>query len=90
MYNYKNKLLYSAKSRNNIKNGRLKYYICREFDGKNLYIEKIKSPPTDMAMSNSGTERFKWYVHNLDILAEKYKIVTINNELDSEDNGDAN
>lgn len=90
MYNYANKLLYSAKNRNNIKNGRLKYYICREFDGKNLYIEKIKSPPTDMAMSNSGTERFKWYVHNLDILAEKYKIVTINNELDSEDNGDAN
>lgn len=83
MYNYANKLLYSAKNRNNIKNGRLKYYICREFDGKNLYIEKIKSPPPNMAFSTSGRERFSWYVYNLDILAEKYKIIVIDNELDS-------
>lgn len=90
MYNYTNKLLYSAKNRNNIKNGRLKYYICREFDGKNLYIEKIKSPPMNMAISNSKIERLYWYIHNLDILAEKYKIIVIDNELDSEDNNNGN
>lgn len=90
MYNYTNKLLYSANNRNNIKNGKLKYYICREFDGKNLYIKKIKSPPMNMAITNSGRERFCWYVYNLDILAEKYKIIVIDNELDSEDNKDEN
>ncbi len=80
MYNYKSKLLYSAKNRNKRKDGRLRYYICREFDGENLFVEKIKSPPADMAISNSGRERFQWYVHNLDILAEKYNIIMIKNE----------
>ena len=89
MYNYADKLLYSAKNRNNKKNGRLKYYICREFDGKNLYIEKIKSPPMNMAISNSKIERLYWYIHNLDILAEKYNIIMINKP-DSEDNGNGN
>ena len=69
MYDYTNTLLYSAKSRNKIKNGKLKYFICRDFDGKNLFIEKIKSPPADMAIANSGIERFRWNVLNLDILA---------------------
>lgn len=90
MYDYTNTLLYSAQSRNKIKNGKLKYFICRDFDGKNLFIERIKSPPSDMAISNSGIERFRWNVHNLDILAEKYKIIMVKNKPDSEDNGDGN
>ena len=52
MYDYTNKLLYSAQSHNKIKNGKLKYFICRDFDGDNLFVEKIKSPPADMAISN--------------------------------------
>ena len=90
MYDYTNTLLYSAKSRNKIKNGKLKYFICRDFDGENLFVEKIKSPPADMAISNSGIERFRWNVLNLDILAEKYKIIMVKNKPDSEDNGDGN
>ena len=90
MYNYTNKLLYSSKSRNKRKDGKLRYYICREFDGENLFVEKIKSPPADMAFSNSGSERFQWYIHNLDILAEKYKIIMVKNEPDSKDNGNGN
>lgn len=90
MYNYTNKLLYSAKNRNKRKEGKLKYFICREFDGKNLFIERIKSPPADMAIANSGIERFQWNVLNLDILAEKYKIIMVKNKPDSEDNGDGN
>ena len=75
MYDYKNTLLYSAKSRNKRKNGALAYYICRDFDGENLFVEKIKSPPADMAISRGGIERFNWYIHNLDILSEKYNII---------------
>lgn len=77
MYDYTNTLLYSAKNRNKRKDGRLKYYICREFDGKNLIVEKIKSPPTAMATTNFGTRQFQWYIHNLDILANKYNIVML-------------
>lgn len=40
----------------------------------------------NMAISNSKIERLYWYIHNLDILAGKYKIIVIDNELDSEDN----
>lgn len=90
MYNYTNKLLYSAKSRIKRKDGRLRYYICREFDGKNLFVEKIKSPPADMAISNSGVERFQWYIYNLDILSEKYNIIMIKNKPDNEDNENGN
>lgn len=90
MYDYTNKLLYSAQNRNKIKNGKLKYFICRDFDGENLFVEKIKSPPADMAIANSGIERFRWNVLNLDILAEKYKIIMVKNKPDSEDNGDGN
>ncbi len=90
MYNYTNKLLYSAKSRNKRKDGKLRYYICREFDDENLFVEKIKSPPADMAISNSGREQFHWYIHNLDILAEKYKIIMVKNKPDSEGNRDGN
>lgn len=85
MYDYTNKLLYSVQSRNKIKNGKLKYFICRDFDGENLFVEKIKSPPADMAISNSGIERFRWNVLNLDILAEKYNIIMIKNKPDSTD-----
>jgi len=90
MYDYTNKLLYSAQSHNKIKNGKLKYFICRDFDGDNLFVEKIKSPPADMAIANSGIERFRWNVLNLDILAEKYNIIMIKNKPDSEDNRDGN
>lgn len=90
MYNYTNKLLYSSKSRNKRKDGKLRYYICREFDGENLFVEKIKSPPADMAIANSGIERFRWNVLNLDILAEKYNIIMIKKKPDSEDNRDGN
>lgn len=90
MYNYKNKLLYSAKSRNKRKDGKLRYYICRDFDGENLFVEKIKSPPADMALSNSGIEQFQWYIHNLDVLSQKYKIIMVKNKPDSEDNRDGN
>ena len=90
MYDYTNKLLYSAQSHNKIKNGKLKYFICRDFDGDNLFVEKIKSPPADMAIANSGIERFRWTVLNLDILAEKYNIIMIKNKPDSEDNRDGN
>lgn len=90
MYDYTNKLLYSAQSHNKIKNGKLKYFICRDFDGDNLFVEKIKSPPANMAIANSGIERFRWNVLNLDILAEKYNIIMIKNKPDSEDNRDGN
>ena len=90
MYDYTNALLYSAKSRNKRKDGRLKYYICREFDGENLIVEKIKSPPTDMAIANSGGERFQWFIHSLDILAEKYNIIIIKNKSDSKDGDNGN
>lgn len=90
MYNYTNKLLYSAKNRNKRREGKLRYYICRDFDGDNLFVEKIKSPPADMAIANSGIERFRWNVLNLDILAEKYNIIMIKNKPDSEDNRDGN
>lgn len=90
MYDYTNTLLYSAQSRNKIKNGKLKYFICRDFDGKNLFIERIKSPPSDMAISNSGIERFRWNVLNMDILAEKYNIIMIKNKPDSEVNENGN
>lgn len=90
MYNYTNKLLYSAQSNNKIKNGKLKYFICRDFDGDNLFVEKIKSPSADMAIANYGIERFRWNVLNLDILAEKYNIIMIKNKPDSEDNRDGN
>lgn len=90
MYDYTNKLLYSAQSHNKIKNGKLKYFICRDFDGDNLFVEKIKSLPADMAIANSGIERFRWNVLNLDILAEKYNIIMIKNKPDSEDNRDGN
>ena len=90
MYNYTNTLLYSAKNRNKRKEGKLKYFICRDFDGDNLFVEKIKSPPADMAIANSGIERFRWNVLNLDIIAEKYNIIMIKNKPDSEDNRDGN
>lgn len=90
MYDYTNTLLYSAKNRNKRKDGRLKYYICCEFDGENLFVEKIKSSPADMAISNSGREQFQWYIHNLDILAEKYNIIIVKNKPDSEDNRNGN
>ena len=90
MYDYTNTLLYSAKSRNKRKDGKLKYYICRKFDSKNLFIEKIKNPPTNMAISNSGKDQFQWYIHNLDILAEKFNIIMIKNKSDGEDNGYGN
>lgn len=79
MHNYKSKLLYSAKNRNKRKDGRLRYYI-----------ENIKSPPADMAISNSGREQFQWCIHNLDIIAEKYNIIMIKNKPNSEDNRDGN
>ncbi len=90
MYDYTNKLLYSAQSNNKIKNDKLKYFICRDFDGDNLFVEKIKSPPADMAIANYGIERFRWNVLNLDILAEKYNIIMIKNKPDSEDNENGN
>ncbi len=90
MYDYTNKILYSAKNRNKRKNGKLKYFICRECDGKNLFVEKIKSPPANMAISNSGQNQFQWYVHNMDILAEKYNIIMIKNTADSKDDASGN
>lgn len=90
MYDYTNTLLYSAKNRNKRKDGRLTYYICREFDGENLIVEKVKSPPADMAISNSGAQQFQWYIHNLDILAEKYNITVLKNKPDIKEDANAN
>lgn len=90
MYDYTNTLLYSAKSRNERKNSKLKYYICRKFDGNNLFVERTKSLPADMAISNSGINRFQWYIHNLDILAEKYNITVLKNKSDSKEDTDEN
>lgn len=87
---YTNTLLYSAKCRSKIKNGRLTYFVCREFDGENLIVEKVKSPPADMAISNSGAQRFQWCIHNLDILAEKYNITILKNKSDSKEDANAN
>ena len=86
MYDYTNKILYTAKFRNKRKNGKLKYYICRKFDGDNLFVEKIKSPPADMAISNSGIERFQWYIHNLDILEEKYNVIMVKDDANANEN----
>lgn len=90
MYDYTNKLFYSAKNRNKRKDGKLQYYICRQFDGENLMIEKVKSPPANMAIANSGVGQFKWYVHNLDILAEKYNIIMMKNSANSKDDANEN
>ncbi len=75
MYDYTGTLLYSAKNHNCRKDGKLKYFKCIEFDGKNLIVEPLLHLPMDMAMTNERTKKNSWYVHNLDVLTGEFKII---------------
>ena len=57
------------------KENSLRYYLCTGFDGKILTVKRLRSLPQTMAFADKLHKNNNWYVHNLDILKEKYKIL---------------
>ena len=84
IYDYTGTLLYSAKNLHKKKNGRLSYYVATYCDGENLIVKKVNTPPREMMIpAKHFNDRGKWYIHNLDLLVEKFNISILHSEKES-------
>lgn len=80
-YDYTGALFYSAKNYHKRKDGKLIYYVAKYCDSENLILKKIANPPTELSVNPKNyNDKHKWYVHNLDLLAQKYNISILQSE----------